>query len=137
MTFTAKNRVFGEDVAVVCSNLSTGAVALSNWKTLSCKIAGKKRACRAASSPVAQQKVFPDMVTGSLKGYVSAGESMPELPQVGDVVKSFTVQTVTEGADLLPTITAFGDIVVTDIDYSQSEEAGDYNFSFESTGFTS
>jgi len=136
MTATTKDRVFGENVDFVAASASTGATAMTTWKTFNFKFNGKKRECRAASSPVLQQKIFADSISGEAKGFIGEGESLPELPQVGDILKSLSAQTVTEGADLLPSVTAFGDIVVTDTNYDQSEDAGEWGFNFESTGFT-
>jgi hypothetical protein len=137
MADTTKDRVFGEDVDIVASNAATGATALTTWKKFSIKFNGKKRECRAASSPVLQQKIFADSVSGSASGYIGSGESLPELPQIGDILQSFSAQTVTEGADLLPSVAAYGDIVVTNTNYDQDEDAGMWGFDFESTGFTS
>jgi|GEM_PF-4644501 len=137
MANTTKDRIFGEDVDFVASNAATGATSLTTWETFNIKFNGRKRECRAASSKVLQQDISKDSISGSAKGFVGEGESLPELPQVGDILKSLSAQTVTEGADLLPSLADYGDVKVANTNYDQSTNAGEWGFDFESTGFSS
>lgn len=135
MSNTTKPRVYGRMVDFTASAASTGATALSTWEDFNIDFEGKEYAARAASSPVYQGDVFPEKLTGSANGFVGEGESLPELPQVGDTLLTIAPMTITEGADLMGDISQYGAIKVTKTNYKQNVEAGKWGFSFASTGF--
>lgn len=134
--YTTKHQVVGQVVDFTFSKLSTGATADTRWEDFSIDIEGKEFPARSASSPVFQGDVYPDRLTGSANGFVGDGNSLPQLPQVGDVLLTFSALTITEGADLIGTITAFGSIKVTKCNYKQGVEAGKWSFEFKSYGYT-
>lgn len=129
MASTTKHRIYGRDVSVKRNNTEFTA-----WVSVGVNLEGKAYQARAASSKVAQQDIFFDKATGEVRGLVTQGESLADLPKPGDIIE-IAVGTVTEGADLLPTLNDVGDFVVLNTNYNQTEEAGEWSFTFESTGF--
>lgn len=136
---TTLKRVRGQDVELVASKLGTGATALTNWTDFSADVMISEDDASAASAGFDQFTVGRRKATGSVKGFVGTNEVLAAggLPQIGDELQTLAVQTVTEGADLLPDLgdeTKFGKIIVVKTHYGQTNKPGDYSFDWRSGG---
>lgn len=136
---TTLKRVRGQDVELVASKLGTGATALTNWTDFSADVMISEDDASAASAGFDQFTIGRRKATGSVKGFVGTGETiaLANLPQPGDELLTLAIQTVTEGANLLPdlgNVAKFGKIIVVKTHYGQTNKPGEYSFDWRSGG---
>ncbi len=134
-TTTTIPKVIGQDVVVIAAKAATGATALTNWTEIDGEFSIKTYDVTAASAKGEQKRAGRKAFKGSVKGLVGGTETMSNLPQIGDILQTVSIATVTEGANLLGDLsdaTTYGKICVVKTNYKQSDAAGNYGFDFES-----
>lgn len=128
-------KIIGQDVSIVASKVATGAIALTNWTEFDVEFSMKTYDVTAAAAKGEQKRGGRKSFKGSVKGLVGGTETLPNLPQVGDILLSLSAQTTVEGANLMGDLSdaaTYGRVAVTKINYKQGDAAGNYGFDFES-----
>ena len=137
MPNTTLKRIRGMDLTLSASKLATGAPTLSNWTDFTGEVMIAEFEANAASATFDQFVPGRRKATGSVKGLVSQGETIADLPQEGDELLTLAIQTVTEGADMFRSLsdkTKYGKIIVTKIHYNQADKPSEYSFDWRSGG---
>lgn len=133
MALTHK-RVRGQDVELVVAKAASGSTALSNWKEFDLTLSISEDDATAAPSEYDQFTPGVKKAEGEVKGFVGLSENQHDLPQPGDELQTIAAETIVGGNSLIADLTGYGDMVVTETNYSQTASPGDYAFKFRSGG---
>ena len=117
-------RIIGRQLTVTAD----GAVTI--WDTVACAIKFNTEDATASDSTLDEAVNTTKMLTGTVSGFLGSVNNGGTLPAIGDVISDLNVAV---GADtVIPVISAFTNIKVTDVKYDFKKGPGTWSFDFRS-----
>jgi hypothetical protein len=120
----ATPRIIGRQITLTASGAKT------IWDKASLKFSENNSNATAADSTLDEIVHTTKMVSGTISGFLGSVNNGGTLPAIGDTISDLAIAVSTD--TVIPSLTAYTNIKVTNVNYDFDQGPGKYSFDFRS-----